>query len=86
MNTTEIVDVAIDIRGQVRRLIAEVLWTDPDQLDDTIPLVDYGLDSLRAISLITALEHQFTVNLTDDALAQLHNARQITQYLAGSRP
>jgi acyl carrier protein len=81
MNTSEIVD----INGQVRRLIAEVLWTDEDQLDDTVPLVDYGLDSLRAISLITALEHEFLVSLNDDVLAGLHTAGQITQYLTGAR-
>jgi len=80
MSTSEIVD----INSQVRRLIAEVLWTD-DELDDTVPLMDYGLDSLRAISLITALEHEFRVSLTDDVLARLHTTGQITQYLAGCR-
>jgi acyl carrier protein len=81
MSTREIVD----INSQVRRLIAEVLWTDDDELDDTVPLMDYGLDSLRAISLITALEHEFRVSLTDDVLARLHTTGQITQYLAGCR-
>ncbi len=76
----------VDINGQVRRLIAEVLWIDEDQLDDTVPLVDYGLDSLRAISLITALEHEFMMSLDDDDVARLHTAGQITQYLAGGRP
>jgi acyl carrier protein len=76
-------DIA-DINGQVRRLIAEVLWTDEERLDDTVPLVDYGLDSLRAISLITALEHEFLVILDDDVLAGLNTAGQITQYLAGA--
>jgi acyl carrier protein len=73
----------VDINGQVRRLIAEVLWTDEDQLDEGVPLVDYGLDSLRAISLITALEEEFLVSLSDDVLARLHTAGQITQYLGG---
>jgi acyl carrier protein len=81
MTTSEIVDSTVDIRGQVRRVIAEVLSTDEDQLDDTVPLVDYGLDSLRAMSLITALEHEFLVSLDDDVLARLHTAGQITQYL-----
>ena len=85
MSTSEIVDNTLDTRGQVRRLIAEVLWTDADQLDDTVPLVDYGLDSLRGISLITALEHKFMVSLTDDVLVRLHTTEQITQYLAGCR-
>jgi acyl carrier protein len=76
----------VDINGQVRRLIAEVLCIDEDQLDDTVPLVDYGLDSLRAISLITALEHEFMMSLDDDVVARLHTAGQITQYLAGGRP
>jgi acyl carrier protein len=89
MSTSEIVDNTVDnavvIKFQVRRLIAEVLWTDADQLDDSVPLVDYGLDSLRGISLITALEHKFMVSLTDDVLVRLHTTGQITQYLAGCR-
>jgi acyl carrier protein len=76
----------VDINGQVRRLIAEVLWTDEDHLDDTVPLVDYGLDSLRAMSLITALEDEFLVSLNDDVLARLHTAGQITQYLEAGKP
>jgi acyl carrier protein len=75
-----------DINRLVRRLIAEVLWTDEDELDDTVPLVDYGLDSLRAMSLITALEEEFLVNLKDDVLARLHTTGQITQYLAAGAP
>ncbi len=70
------------INGQVRRLVAEVLWTDADELDDTVPLVDYGMDSLRAISLVTALEDAFSISLTDDVLALLHTTGQIARYLA----
>ena len=75
-----------DIKGLVRRLIAEVLWTDEDGLDDTVPLVDYGMDSLRAMSLITALEQEFLVSLNDDVLARLHTTGQITRYLAMGTP
>lgn len=71
-----------DITGVVRRLIAEVLWTNEDELDDTVPLVDYGMDSLRAISLITALEQELKVSLNDDVLARMHTTGQITRYLA----
>jgi acyl carrier protein len=71
-----------DVNGVVRRLIAEVLWTDEDELDDTVPLVDYGMDSLRAMSLITALEEELRVSLHDDVLARLHTSGQITRYLA----
>jgi acyl carrier protein len=75
-----------DIKGVVRRLIAEVLWTDEDDLDDTVPLVDYGMDSLRAISLITALEQELLVSLNDDVLARLHTSGQITRYLVTGIP
>lgn len=71
-----------DVNARVRRLIVEVLFTDEDQLDDTVPLVDYGMDSLRAMSIVTALEHEFRVSLTDDVVVQLQTAGQITRYLA----
>jgi acyl carrier protein len=76
----------VGINGQIRRLIAEVLWIDADQIDDTVPLVDYGLDSLRAISLITALEDEFSVILNDDVLTRLHTAGHIAQYLESGKP
>jgi acyl carrier protein len=75
-------NVIEDIKGVVRRLIAEVLWTDEDELDDTVPLVDYGMDSLRAMSFITALEQELRVSLNDDVLARLHTTGQIARYLA----
>ena len=58
-----------------------MLWTDEDELDDTVPLVDYGMDSLRAISLVTGLEEEFSVSLTDDVVARLHTTGQIARYL-----
>lgn len=71
-----------DIDTSVRRLVAEVLWTDEDELDVTVPLVDYGMDSLRAISLVVRLEEEFSVSLPDDTVTRLHTTEQIVRYLA----
>ena len=70
-----------DIGTSVRRLVAEVLWVDEDELDVTVPLMDYGMDSLRAISLVTGLEEEFSVSLPDDMVARLHTTEQIAHYL-----
>ena len=70
-----------EVSHRVQRLINEILGDDNDDFDETVPLVNYGFDSLRALALVTELEHEFGVTLTGDVVAQLHTIEQITRYL-----
>ncbi|WP_421845113.1 acyl carrier protein [Mycobacterium sp.] len=71
-----------EIQSQVRQIVADVLWVDHKALEGSIPLVDYGMDSLRAITLITGLETAFGISLPDDVIARLHTTDQIAHYIA----
>lgn len=68
-----------DAEGRVRRLVAEVLWTAADDLEATTPLVDYGLDSLRAVELVTLLEDEFGLALPEDVVAGLHTVSDMVR-------
>jgi|RhiMethySRZTD1v2_1073278.scaffolds.fasta_scaffold740622_2 acyl carrier protein len=69
------------VNDEIRRLAAAVLRTDSTQIDDATPLVDYGLDSLRAMSLVVAIEQQFSLTITDNELERLHTTGDITEYV-----
>jgi acyl carrier protein len=70
-----------DVGFEIRRLVAEMLCTDAREIDDAVPLVDYGLDSLRAMSLVVVIEQQFSVIISDAELEQLTTTAQIADFL-----
>lgn len=53
---------------RVRALAAEILKTDSENLDVTIPLSAQGLDSLSAVQLHAAMEQQFQLQIPVDVL------------------
>jgi len=71
--------------ADVRRLVSDVLRVDVADLDGSVALVDYGLDSLRAISLIVAVEQHFGVLIADDDAEQMTTIAEIAHFLRGVR-
>jgi len=67
--------------ADVRRLVSDVLRVDVADLDESVALVDYGLDSLRAISLIVAVEQHFGVLIADDDAEQMTTIAEIADFL-----
>jgi amino acid adenylation domain-containing protein len=53
---------------QMRQLIAAALDIGPNQIEEGLPLVSLGLDSLRAIRLAAALAEQFGLRVDQDQL------------------
>ncbi|WP_225728812.1 MULTISPECIES: acyl carrier protein [unclassified Nocardia] len=47
------------------------------EIDVDIPLLDYGLDSVRSAELVIELERTFGVEITDVEAAELHTARDV---------
>jgi acyl carrier protein len=68
---------------RVRVVVAEVLWTLTSEIDDEVALVNYGLDSPRAIELTLRLEEEFCVELPEDVAARLDTTAAIAAHLAG---
>jgi acyl carrier protein len=65
----------------VRQLLAEVCAVDPASVQPDAALIDYGLDSARAIDLIVGLEEAFTIRIPDDAVAKMKTLRDIVTYV-----
>jgi acyl carrier protein len=54
------------------------------ELDPDLPLVDYGLDSVRSIDLIVELESTFGVYISDEQAASMRTLRDVVDQVAAS--
>jgi acyl carrier protein len=70
---------------KVRELLAEACAVDPDAIGADKPLIDYGLDSARAIELIVALEDAFGVRISDEAAASMKTLSDIVAFVRATR-
>lgn len=54
------------------------------ELDPDVPLVDYGLDSVRSINVIVELESRFDVQISDEQAATMRTLRDVVDQLSAS--
>jgi len=67
--------------AEIRRLLAEVCALDPASLRGDAPLIEYGLDSARAIDLLVSLEEAFGVQIPDEAARDMRTLEDIVRYV-----
>lgn len=70
---------------KVRQLVAEVCAVDPNAIQLQTSLIQYGLDSARAIDLVVALEDAFGVRISDEAAAKMKTLEDIVTFVEGRR-
>lgn len=66
---------------QVIRIIAETCDVNPDDVRPDRLLVDYGLDSARAIDLLVSLEEAFRIQISDEAAATMRKVEDVINYV-----
>jgi acyl carrier protein len=49
----------------------------PEQVNEDALLIQYGLDSVRSLDLIVALEEQFNIEISDGELSQIRTVRDV---------
>ncbi|KDQ70096.1 acyl carrier protein [Streptomyces halstedii] len=47
------------------------------EIDIDVPLVDYGLDSIRSINLVVDMEAAFDVRISDEQAASMETLRDV---------
>lgn len=79
MNTDEIKD---RIRSTIRELLPEV---PADEVTDSADIFELGLDSVHAMSLVTALQEGFDLELNDDEIdiANFESVEAIARLIGG---
>lgn len=59
------------IREQITRELAQLCAIDPGTIRGRARLIEYGLDSLRSLELVVALEERFDLELPDELIAHV---------------
>jgi acyl carrier protein len=70
----------------VKRLVAEICGVDAATVRDDGKLVEYGMDSVRAMDLIVALEHAFSIEIPEDDSFGLTTVEDVIAYVRGRLP
>jgi acyl carrier protein len=72
-----------DIEQEIRKIVAEVLETNPEEIDPEARFVeDLGMDSMMALEILAAIEKKFKVVIPEDNLPKFTNLKQ-TIFLVG---
>lgn len=50
--------------------------------DPEAPLVDYGLDSLRSITLVVEMEAAFGIRISDEQAAEMRTLRDVVEQVS----
>ncbi|XIG79066.1 hypothetical protein C1N81_41530 [Streptomyces sp. SGAir0957] len=69
---------------RLRTVVAHVMGFAPDRLDPDVPLTDLGLDSLTAVRIRTALEHEFGLTLEAGVLLRQGTLRGVGALIEGA--
>ena len=71
-----------DVLPFVRSEVASVLARSPHLLETTTPLIEYGLDSMRALDIVVAMENEFDLEIEDEEVADLRTIDDIVDCIS----
>lgn len=67
---------------KVRQFLSDQLEISPEQISmDTNILDDLGADSLDVVELITSLEEEYGIVITDEAIRELYTVREVVEFI-----
>ena len=67
---------------KVRNILAEQLELDPETITmDTNILEDLEADSLDFVELVTSIEDEFDIVITDESVGDFKTVRQVVEFL-----
>ncbi|MGI8784139.1 MAG: acyl carrier protein [Acidobacteriota bacterium] len=71
---TDVTVTADHVRGEVKRLIAELTEREVDEITDTALFVeDLGVDSLMAIEVMVALDKRYKIDIPEQEFNTIKN-------------
>jgi len=69
----------------VKRLLAEVCAIDVASIRNDAPLIEYGLDSARAIDLLVGLEAELNIRISDADAARMRTVNDLVVYVRAAK-
>jgi acyl carrier protein len=84
MNDFSIRSISMDsILPRVKRVVGEVLKTDPEQIGDNARFVeDLGAESVQSIELVAAFEEEFDVDMDEVAALKVKTVGDAVTFIA----
>ncbi len=70
-----------ELTDEVKRLLGATCAVAPAAIRDDARLIEYGLDSVRAMDLVIALEERFAIQIPDADAAKLKTVADLTGYV-----
>jgi len=74
------------MEDEVIRLIAEACDVNPEDVQRDRLLVEYGLDSARAMDLVVGLEDAFQVQISDEVASKLRKVDDVIRFVCERAP
>ena len=69
-----------DFEAIVRKIVAEVLEVEPDTIEPDAQLIeDLGMDSMKALEIMAAIEKRFRIKVPEESLPKLTTLNQVIQ-------
>jgi acyl carrier protein len=65
----------------VQRHVSEVCAVDASAVRAEGRLAEYGMDSVRAMDLLVALEHEFKIEIPDRDVPRLQTVKDVVSYI-----
>ena len=67
----------INVEKDIRELVAEILETDPNEIDGAANFVkDLGMDSMMALELLAGVEKKYRMVIPEDTLPKFTSLNQ----------
>jgi len=72
------------VEQEVRRLVAEVLETDPGEIEGDAQFVkDLGMDSMMALEILAGIEKKYRIVIPEDALPKFTDLNATVKLVEG---
>lgn len=77
-------DVKSNLEQEVRRLVAEVLETEPENINPEARFVDdLGMDSMMALEILAALEKKYRITIPEDIMPKFTSLNSTISIIKG---
>ncbi len=77
-------ETKIDIAGDIRSLVAEVLEAEPESIDANASFVkDLGMDSMMALEILAAIEKKYRIVIPEDSLPKFTSLNKTIDIVRG---
>jgi len=74
----------IEIENNIRKLVAEILEVEPDEIEADAQFVKYlGMDSMMALEILAGIEKMYKIAIPEEMLAKFTSLQETVRIIKG---